>query len=179
MLDTICLLTTGPLVPDAPGAGDRQMLDALGIPDFTPVPVRSRSDGWTPQKQRRFLLKLADCGLVSRAASAVGMTAKSAYRLRERPDAEDFRSAWDVLVIVKGSEITSFLLDRTIEGELVPVMYRGRQIGVRKTHNVRELVRLMRAFEREEERIFNSPPRPDAAATTSAGKPRKSRKRGL
>ena len=51
--------------------------------DYRWVPVRRRPryDGWTEEKQRRFIEALADTGLVSAAAKAVGVE----YDLRERP----------------------------------------------------------------------------------------------
>src|SRR5687768_7211435 len=62
---------------------------------FTPVPVKPRRDGWTAERQKWFILRLALSGSVSVAARGVGMTRKSAYRLLERPGAESFRLAWD------------------------------------------------------------------------------------
>ena len=46
---------------------------------WVPVRRRPRYDGWTEEKQRRYIV-LADTGLVSAAAKAVGME----YDLRER-----------------------------------------------------------------------------------------------
>lgn len=60
---------------------------------FPPVPVRARIDGWTPGRQRRFVLALLASGNASRAAAAVGMTVQSAARLRRRPDAAGFDRA--------------------------------------------------------------------------------------
>ena len=60
---------------------------------FAPVPVRDRADGWTPQRQRRFVLALALTGIHSKAAAAVGMTVQSAARLRRRSDAAAFDRA--------------------------------------------------------------------------------------
>ena len=48
---------------------------------WVPVRRRPRYDGWTEEKQRRFIEMLADTGLVSAAAKAVGVE----YDLRERP----------------------------------------------------------------------------------------------
>ena len=62
---------------------------------WVPVRLRPRYDGWTEEKQRRFIEVLADTGLVSRAASEVGMTRMSAYRLRRAPHAAAFARAWD------------------------------------------------------------------------------------
>lgn len=41
---------------------------------WVPVKRRSRFDGWTEEKQRRFIEGLADTRLVSHAAKAVGMS---------------------------------------------------------------------------------------------------------
>jgi len=61
--------------------------------DFPPVPVRARIDGWTPDRQRRFVLALLATGTASRAAAAVGMTVQSVARLRRRAAAAAFDRA--------------------------------------------------------------------------------------
>ncbi|MEA3011959.1 MAG: hypothetical protein QOD42_504 [Sphingomonadales bacterium] len=58
--------------------------------DFDPVPVRARRDGWTPERQRRYLVALLETGHGGKAARAVGMTEQGAARLRRRPDAASF-----------------------------------------------------------------------------------------
>ena len=65
------------------------------IADFDPVPLRVRTDGWTPERQREFIRLLHVRRNVGKAAQAVGMSRRSAYRLRERPGAESFAAAWD------------------------------------------------------------------------------------
>jgi hypothetical protein len=68
--------------------------DALAaLLDFTPVTVRRRHDGWTPERQRLYVAALFETGHAGRAARAVGMTAQSAARLRRRPDAAGFDRA--------------------------------------------------------------------------------------
>ena len=57
-------------------------------PDFAPVPVRRRHDGWTACRQRAFIAALAETGCISEACAEVGITPRSAYRLRQHPDAE-------------------------------------------------------------------------------------------
>jgi hypothetical protein len=64
-------------------------------PDFDPVPLRARRDGWTPERQRLFIRILRETGSVGRACRAAGRTRAGAYRLYGRPDAESFRRAWD------------------------------------------------------------------------------------
>jgi hypothetical protein len=57
---------------------------------FTPVTVRARRDGWSPERQRRYVAALALTGRVDRAAALVGLSQQSAGRLRLRPDGESF-----------------------------------------------------------------------------------------
>ena len=45
---------------------------------------KTRRDGWTAERQLRFLDALVQTNNVSRAAAAAGLTRESAYRLRER-----------------------------------------------------------------------------------------------
>ena len=54
-----------------------------------------RRDGWTAQRQLRFLDVLARTRSVTRAATAVGMSRESAYRLRNRKGGALFATAWD------------------------------------------------------------------------------------
>lgn len=52
-----------------------------------------RRDGWTPDRQLRFLDALARTRSVSRAAASAGMSRESAYRLRTRVAL--FAGLWD------------------------------------------------------------------------------------
>jgi hypothetical protein len=61
---------------------------------FTPVQLKARHDGWTAERQRRFIDELAATRSLTRACQAVGMTRTAAYKLRDRPDALHFRLAW-------------------------------------------------------------------------------------
>ncbi|HET9640527.1 MAG TPA: LysR family transcriptional regulator [Allosphingosinicella sp.] len=71
-------------------------------PGFTPVPLRARRDGWTPERQYGYLLALAACGHGGRAAKAVGMSQQSAIRLRRRPEAAEYdRLCTDALWLAK------------------------------------------------------------------------------
>ncbi len=57
--------------------------------------MRHRTDGWTPARQAAFLGALAETGSVVEAARRVGMARETAYRLRRRPGAGSFATAWD------------------------------------------------------------------------------------
>jgi hypothetical protein len=61
----------------------------------SPQPPKIRRDGWTPERQLRFLDALTRTRSVTRAARAAGMSRESAYRLRRRKDGSLFAAAWD------------------------------------------------------------------------------------
>ncbi|MES2137681.1 MAG: hypothetical protein V4502_11565 [Pseudomonadota bacterium] len=54
-----------------------------------------RRDGWTAERQLRFLDALAHTRSITKAATSAGMSRESAYRLRERPDGTLFALLWD------------------------------------------------------------------------------------
>lgn len=68
------------------------------VPPFLPAPLRARVDGWTAERQARFIGLLAETGCVGAAARAVGMSRLSAYRLRQRDGAESLAHAWDTVM---------------------------------------------------------------------------------
>ena len=100
--------------PHAQGRRTRR----LPIPPFHAVPLRARSDGWTPLRQAEFIGMLAQTRSVARAARFVGMGRESAYRLRRRPASEGFCAAWDAAMATGG------LPDRA-----VPPARAGREQG--------------------------------------------------
>ena len=54
-----------------------------------------RRDGWTTERQLRFLDSLERTRSVTKAARAAGMSRESAYRLRARAGNALFAAAWD------------------------------------------------------------------------------------
>lgn len=106
------------------------------LPAFAPVPRRrTRHDGWTPERQRRFVDALADLGTVSAAAHAVGMTPESAYLLRRHPEAEEFRQAWQAALALGVQRLEDIAMERALNGVQVPVYAYGNVIGTRTVYN--------------------------------------------
>lgn len=114
-------------------------------PKFKPVPVRARHDGWTPGKQFAFIDALAASGCIEEACRSVGMTAQSAYRLHNRPDAEGFRAAWQGAMEVAIGQLEHRALSRSIHGVETPVFFKGEQIGVRRRYDERLTQFLLRS----------------------------------
>ena len=110
----------------------------------SPVPTRRRHDGWTPRRQHDFIAALAESGCVTEACAAVGLSPKSAYRLRTRPDATIFRQAWDIALDQAIRRLTDAAYSRAIHGVVTPVFYQGEQIGERRRYDERLTMFLLR-----------------------------------
>ena len=88
-------------------------LDSL--PD--PPPGRApRHDGWTPDRVRRFLDALGECGVVEDAARAAGMSRRSAYRLRRRAEGRAFHVAWTAAELLARRRLADELVSRALHG---------------------------------------------------------------
>ena len=70
---------------------------------FRPVHLRARADGWTVERQRGFIRGLGEGLSTAHAARAVGMTERSANRLRARDNARSFAKAWATALSLGGS----------------------------------------------------------------------------
>jgi hypothetical protein len=91
--------------------------DVIPVPEFTPVPLlRARHDGWTLQRQSDFIVALVSTGSVEAASQMVSMSRKSAYQLRNRPDARSFAAAWDEAIELGRLRVFDYLLDRALNG---------------------------------------------------------------
>ena len=66
---------------------NRPILDA-------PPPLRTRRDGWTPERQAAFLAARRAGLTIADAALSVGMSRQSVYRLCRNPRAAAFVAAW-------------------------------------------------------------------------------------
>ncbi|HEX8257784.1 MAG TPA: hypothetical protein VF589_09120 [Allosphingosinicella sp.] len=117
---------------------------------FVPVPVRARRDGWTPERQRGFIGRLALCGCVSRSARAVGMTKKSVYNLRERPDAGSFAAAWDRALGWGDRRMDDIAIERALHGEVRPYFYGGVKCGESVRHDNRLLLAALNRQDRRD-----------------------------
>lgn len=116
------------------------------IPDFVPVPLRTRCNGWTAVKQGEFVGCLAQTGSVAEAAAWVGCSRASAYALRRRAGAEGFAAAWAVagsggLLDAGLRKLTRGEVARAArEGMVRVIMRRGRYVGTRVVPQVSALL---------------------------------------
>lgn len=120
------------------------------LPDFAPVPMqRKRSRGWAPKNQQLFIAMLAETGSVSIAAQCVGLSARSAYKLREKPGAEAFALAWEDALEIGIGHARDTILERWRNGRVVPRWHRGTIIGYEQKFNERALIAALYSLRRE------------------------------
>jgi hypothetical protein len=146
--------------------------------EWHPVPRRARTDGWTPDVQRRFIQALADTGIVQDACEAVDMSVASAYRLRNAPGSDGLRQAWDAAIAASADRLIDLAFHRAAHGVDEPVFDRdGVRIGSRRRYNDRLMMFLLRAYRPDRFRYAHrdiradheaAPPPPVAVATAMA-----------
>ena len=112
--------------------------------EFSPVPVRTRHDGWTAERQVAFIEKLADCGSVTVACKYVGMSRESVRMLRRHPYGRAFRDAWDAALDCDYAEVEESAMERSKKGVARPIFYKGEQVGEWRHHDERLTMFLLR-----------------------------------
>lgn len=103
-----------------------------------------RRDGWTAARRDGFIDALAKTGNVRAAASAVGMSHVGAYKLRNRPGEERFRTAWDIATGARIERFTDLAMERIGEGTAQPLVHNGRIIGYRVDRDDKLLMSMLR-----------------------------------
>ncbi|HTN13315.1 MAG TPA: hypothetical protein VL094_00760 [Sphingomonadaceae bacterium] len=143
------------------------------VPAFSPVPLRTRADGWTPRRQAAFLAQLSLTRSVREAARRVGMARETAYRLRAKPGAESFAAAWDA-VLGRADEgqkrkvTPGELARRASFGLLKPMIYAGQYVGTMRKPDNSALLRHLAQLDRAERQTGSLPGKSQCFAPRSA-----------
>jgi len=140
------------LLPPA-AAEPPQDTDAPGTPPVTATPFdgvpledsRKRLAGWSAQRQRLFLVNLAETGSVHLASAAARLTARSAYRLRARSPA--FAAAWDTADQLAVGRLSAIAFDRAINGRTEQVWHEGNLVAEKRVPSDRLLMWLLARFD--------------------------------
>jgi hypothetical protein len=138
----------------AEAATAKEVTGSASLVPFAPVALRARQDGWTPEKQVKFIETLAETGIVSHAAERAGMSVESAYRMRRRSTATSFASAWKAAQAHAVQRLTDLAFERAIEGVPTPVFHNGEQVGERRYYSDRLLVFLLRYHDPNKYGVF-------------------------
>jgi hypothetical protein len=102
---------------------------ADAVADYTPVMLSPRRRGWTADRQRAFLTALAETGSVSVACKSAGITARSAYRLRNDPRGAPFAAAWNQAIYVATNALTLLAFERASKGSYREYWKDGQLVG--------------------------------------------------
>ncbi|QJB70546.1 hypothetical protein [Parasphingorhabdus halotolerans] len=116
---------------------------AGAIPDYEPVPTNGRHDGWTANRQRRFLETLSETGCVDHASRQAGMSAQSAYRFRLKPEADNFLNAWNDALRLASTRLTSVAFDRALNGVCEETIKDGEVVSTKRRYSDKLLMFLL------------------------------------
>lgn len=114
--------------------------------------LRWRTDGWTPERQRRFLIVLSMTGSVTEACGEVGLSRESAYRLRRKPEGRLFARLWDAARLIARDRLADEAIERAMKGTVETVVYHGEEVGTRQRHDNRHLQWTLGRLDREASR---------------------------
>lgn len=100
-----------------------------GVPDST------RYDGWTAEKQKRFLTALSLGHPITRACAIVDMSRQSAYALRNAARGAAFRLAWDAALLRSRDVLADELMERALNGDRTTVTADDGRTVTRHRHD--------------------------------------------
>ena len=109
------------------------IVPAPQVPEFTPAPTRKRRAGWTAEKQRTFIERVALTGNIGEACALVGLSSTSFYNLCSKPDAESFARACDAArVLSASSRGAAIAWDRAVNGRVERFYKNGELVMERR-----------------------------------------------
>ncbi|HEY7806717.1 MAG TPA: hypothetical protein VIC34_05900 [Croceibacterium sp.] len=128
------LLPPADPLPD--GAIAAMPFDGVELPDS-----RKRLAGWSAERQRMFLINLAETGSVHLASAAARISARSAYRLRAR--SPGFAAAWETADQLAVGRLSAIAFDRAINGRTEQVWQEGELVAEKRVPSDRLLMWLL------------------------------------
>ena len=120
-----------------------ERVPAPSIP-FEPARLRPRHDGWTAERQVRFIEVLAATKCVDAACRSVGMSDTSAYELRNRPCGAAFARAWELALEYQLDALEQGAIERSVHGVARPIFYKGEKVGEYRHYDERLTMVLLR-----------------------------------
>jgi hypothetical protein len=106
-------------------------------------PWRTRHDGWSDDKRRRFWETLALTGCVRDAARVAGISNQAAYRRRQRDAA--FRAEWNEALARSRTGLVATAYKRAVEGVEEPIISGGKIVGTKRRYSDSLLRMLLQA----------------------------------
>jgi hypothetical protein len=113
-----------------------------------------RHDGWNPERMRTFLERFAECGVIREACEAAGMSARSAYNLRDRDPL--FAAGWEAATLIARPRLADEAFSRSMNGVVERIYRDGVIVAERHRYDNRltmaVLARLDARADRAEEK---------------------------
>lgn len=140
----------GERVSEGPDAAPSSSLPSSSVSLFPSAPLREthgavapsvaapRHDGFTPERQVRFLDRLASSGTVRAACLAAGVSPQAAYVARRR--CARFAAAWDAALVLARDHAEAVLAERALDGVEEAVWFRGELVGKKRRYDTRLLL---------------------------------------
>ena len=114
----------------------------------TPTRYTQRSDGWTPDRQRGFLERIAEGATVDEASASVGLSPGAAYTLRRRAAGAAFALGWDAAKLVARPIVAETLFLRAIAGQTERVTRPDGEVIERHRYDNRLAMSLLNRLDR-------------------------------
>jgi hypothetical protein len=122
--------------PPKPSTYDVSTFNHAAFHELEPgVPDAQRYDGWTPEKQKRFLTALARGHNVTKACAIVGMSRQTAYALRDSARGAAFALGWKAAQLRSRDSLADELMDRAFNGVRESVTGDDGRITTRHRHD--------------------------------------------
>jgi hypothetical protein len=110
-----------------------------------------RHDGWTPEKERIFILTLAESGTVADACRACGMSRDAAYKRRNSAAGRAFALAWEAALLLARPAIADDLMSRVRYGVVDRIYRNGELVAERHRHDNRLAMAVLSRLDRRVE----------------------------
>ncbi len=124
------------ITPAEPAPYDATTFNHAAFHELEPgVPDAQRYDGWTPEKQKRFLTALSRGHNVTKACAIVGMSRQTAYALRDSARGAAFALGWKAAQLRSRDCLADELIDRAFNGVRESITSDDGRITTRHRHD--------------------------------------------
>lgn len=135
------------ILPPHPDGDDLFCLDALI--DRGPAPTHAiRADGWTAERQRKFLEMLAEGHTITNTCRALGMSVTSAYALRRSARGAAFALGWQAALLRAREHLADALLERAVHGSVETITRPDGATITRQRHDNRLAMHMLTRLDR-------------------------------
>lgn len=116
-----------------------------------PLTSSRRQDGWTADRQRDFLVAVAEGATVEKAAAQVGLSPQSAYGLRQRANGAVFALGWCAAMLLQRQRLADELTRRAFDGQVDTLTRADGSQVTRHRHDNRLALALLTRLDRHAE----------------------------